>query len=558
MTRLILAGAQSHAHAHLGDVLIGYGLFRAISEQVDPDATLWWSAAGPVLDTVLDDVPGWLLTDYAPSPVVCPWNAGSGFGLGWGPDGRQKISTRACPDHDVLVASSDPRVDQWRATVLECRRLVEQATARGWTKPGMVTAARGRLPDTALPWIDTAVAVIGDAGDRLVVNPLAGTGGNVGSADLGVVTARYVVRALGLDDAAAVEDRQEWARSVVTGQPSQRPLVEGTGLIYFPQSPPEPFRFGLINPFGWLLAMEGIGALAGSLIGREQVVDQVLFPTLRPITTGAPCPEPVHAETWLPMWGTRPSYREARMLVTDPELWGTRANGPFLAIDARPELAAASCWGHWQAGNRTGVHHLGVRPADVPEVPPAGYWWTVSDVAAARGISDSTIRAYLSRPGSRMPSPTLTNPPRWRLPGPIQTWAAKRRAAKPGDSTADQPDPADDTTAVTPTVQVPDRLTPPHGSSRTVDLSVQLDAPAGTWRLVEAEPGTWHLHHDDIRVGVVRRDSTTGGRRGWSARLETGIPLLARGGLATTADSGLWRSRDLAAAAIAQHDQTTR
>lgn len=88
--------------------------------------------------------------------------------------------------------------------------------------------------------------------------------------------------------------------------------------------------------------------------------------------------------------------------------------------------------------------------------------------------------------------------------------------------------------------------------ARVVDLSAELGAPAGTWRLVEADPGSWHLHHDDARVGIVRRESTTRGRRGWYARLDTGVPLPAHGDLAA-AGSSLWRTRDLAAAAIARH-----
>ena len=54
-----------------------------------------------------------------------------------------------------------------------------------------------------------------------------------------------------------------------------------------------------------------------------------------------------------------------------------------------------------------------------------------------------------------------------------------------------------------------------------------------------------------MRVGVVRWESTTRGRRGWLARLDTGVPVPAPTGLATVVGSPPWRTRDLAVAAIA-------
>ena len=94
----------------------------------------------------------------------------------------------------------------------------------------------------------------------------------------------------------------------------------------------------------------------------------------------------------------------------------------------------------------------------------------------------------------------------------------------------------------------------PAAAGRTVDLSAELGEPAGSWQVAETEPdsGSWAVLRDGARVGLVRRESTTRGRRGWLARLDTGAPLPAHGDLATAAGSTLWRTRDLAAAAIAR------
>ncbi|MDQ1245820.1 MAG: hypothetical protein QG597_187 [Actinomycetota bacterium] len=92
----------------------------------------------------------------------------------------------------------------------------------------------------------------------------------------------------------------------------------------------------------------------------------------------------------------------------------------------------------------------------------------------------------------------------------------------------------------------------PESVGRVVDLSAELDAPAGTWQLVETDEGTWQMRHDGARVGTVRRGVTTRGRRGWQARLATGIDLAAHGDLAAPS-STLWRTRALAAGALARH-----
>ena len=91
-------------------------------------------------------------------------------------------------------------------------------------------------------------------------------------------------------------------------------------------------------------------------------------------------------------------------------------------------------------------------------------------------------------------------------------------------------------------------------AGRAVDLSAELGEPAGSWQVAETEPGSgsWAVLHDGVQVGVVRRESTTRGRRGWLARLDTGVPIPAPAALATAAGSTLWRTRDLAAAAIAR------
>ena len=64
----------------LASYLAGLGLFRVLGEQADPNVTAAWTAGGLALTTSVADIAAWLANAYVPTPVLSPWNNGSGFG----------------------------------------------------------------------------------------------------------------------------------------------------------------------------------------------------------------------------------------------------------------------------------------------------------------------------------------------------------------------------------------------------------------------------------------------------------------------------------------------
>ena len=75
----------THVFPGLGCVpLINYlaalGVAKGISEQVDPAARFGWRDGVFHMDTEVEDVAGFFVRDFVPTPVFSPWNAGSGFG----------------------------------------------------------------------------------------------------------------------------------------------------------------------------------------------------------------------------------------------------------------------------------------------------------------------------------------------------------------------------------------------------------------------------------------------------------------------------------------------
>ena len=65
--------------------LLSSGANSVTGEPTDPHVRGWWEGERFHLQTALgrDDVLWFFLHDYAPSPVIAPWNGGSGFYPGY-------------------------------------------------------------------------------------------------------------------------------------------------------------------------------------------------------------------------------------------------------------------------------------------------------------------------------------------------------------------------------------------------------------------------------------------------------------------------------------------
>src|SRR5256885_13551794 len=64
----------------LASYLAGLGLIRVLGEQAAPAAAAAWAPGGLAVTTKVEDIAAWLAASYVPTPVLSPWNNGSGFG----------------------------------------------------------------------------------------------------------------------------------------------------------------------------------------------------------------------------------------------------------------------------------------------------------------------------------------------------------------------------------------------------------------------------------------------------------------------------------------------
>ena len=156
----------------LASYLKGLGILRLVSEQMDKHAQAWWEGDAFWLRSKLDrnGLVQFFLNQYEPTPLVAPWNGGSGF---YPSDNQEALSA---------ISSGDAaRLEPYREVLGLCRTLLGAMSLN--TKPDadskaeLLLLCRNRFPDTALQWLDAAYVLTGD-GPKYP--PLLGTGGNDG------------------------------------------------------------------------------------------------------------------------------------------------------------------------------------------------------------------------------------------------------------------------------------------------------------------------------------------------------------------------------------------
>lgn len=107
MSRLHLRGCRPEP---LASYLKALGVLRLVASQRDPSARGWWDNDVFVIESECDraELIHFFLHDYSPTPIVAPWNGGSGFYEGDTVTGR-----------DAILADNSPRFEAYRSTIRE-------------------------------------------------------------------------------------------------------------------------------------------------------------------------------------------------------------------------------------------------------------------------------------------------------------------------------------------------------------------------------------------------------------------------------------------------------
>jgi CRISPR-associated protein Csx17 len=303
----------------LASYLAGLGLLRVIGEQADPAATAAWSGEGLVITTTVADPAAWLADEYVPTPVLSPWNNGSGFGP---KDKEPKKTLKALEEHP------SPRLAGLRAAIPVARDLATMAREKGWLtdtakggdKGRVVQEFRNRCPDALLPWIDATVVL---AGNEVFFPPLLGTGGNDGRLDF---STNFHQRLLDLLDVTGKGNTRSlgWARDLLAGSQTQQ-LADAAVGQFDPAAAggPGSSAFGAaesrVNPWRYALLVEGALLFAASTVRRTQheagraAIPFTVYRSPDGDASGAEGEES-RGEIWVPVWRKEFTLAEIRQL----------------------------------------------------------------------------------------------------------------------------------------------------------------------------------------------------------------------------------------------------
>lgn len=301
MKTLILAGCQP---TPLASYLKALGVLRLVSQQVDPQARGRWIRAGFELSSSLDesDLVDFFVSRYVPTPIVGPWNGGSGY---YPKDSQEGIAP--------IEASTDPRFAPYRRAIATCREVVARFGLNERpdkeVKERFLGDLRASLDDDALDWLD-AVVVLTDDGLRFP--PLLGTGGNDGRLDFtNNQMQRLAVALLGAGGEGA-SARVRAALFATTAPVLDREIIGQFSPAAAGGANAGPGFDGATasNVWDYILAMEGAIMFAAAVTRRDEATDRggLAFPfTVRAAASGYGSAARIESETsrnelWLPLW----------------------------------------------------------------------------------------------------------------------------------------------------------------------------------------------------------------------------------------------------------------
>lgn len=314
MPDLRLEGCSPEPLAHY---LKALGVLRLVGEQVDRGARGFWSGECFVLRSALDEpaLLEFLGERYAPTPLISPWNGGSGFFAG---DQRAGI--------DAIAGSDDPRLAAYRRAIGVARRVLERlhldVKPEKQQKPILVEHLRSELDDEALPWLDAALVLTDDG---LRFPPLLGTGGNDGRLEFANNHMQRLAELLLEPPAPGL------LRGALFGEPTAG-LAKGKAVGQFmPASTgganagPGYTRDSFLNAWDFVLMLEGAVLFGAAVTRRLEAAapGTMAFPfTVRASASGyassaASDEQETRDELWLPLWQQPASVAELRALLSE-------------------------------------------------------------------------------------------------------------------------------------------------------------------------------------------------------------------------------------------------
>lgn len=348
----------------LAAYLKALGLFRILSQQL-PDSTprAHWLGNAFVLTSTLDrdGLRDFLLNHYAPSPLVAPWNGGSGF-----MDGDDE------PIISAIAKSDAERFESYRVTIKTAyeamrslgltsiakeirsaqddrksakkskdssaekthdERVKVAKAAFQAAKASLFLRCRNTFSESAVEWLDAACVLTGEGAKY---PPLLGTGGNDGNFDFTSNFMQRLVELFELSDPAApaTPEATTLLDNALFATParglSDKPIGQFSPAVGGGANASTGFDAkSTLNPWDFVLTLEGALLFAAATIKRLEGTEpgQLVYPfCVQPSGSGygssATSDESdARCEIWMPLWQSPIGVSELQTLLAEGRAW---------------------------------------------------------------------------------------------------------------------------------------------------------------------------------------------------------------------------------------------
>ena len=302
---LPLAGCAPVPLAHY---LKALGILRLVAEQADPTAAGCWQRDTFTLHSALDRdaLLSFFLHRYQPTPILAPWNGGSGF--------YKKDNTEAI---QAIEAGASARMQHYRQTIAAARRAVAEANLKekpsSELKESLLLVCRNELPEPALLWLDAAFVLTADGAKY---PPLLGTGGNDGRLEFTNNFMQRLTEVMQPTDGVPTAASAAWLTQSLFGEPVPTPRSKAPIGQFFPGAAggvngTSGFDAdSAVNPWDYILMLEGALLFAAASVKRLEAgqAGVLAYPFcvkqagVGYASAAGADEEGARAEMWLPLW----------------------------------------------------------------------------------------------------------------------------------------------------------------------------------------------------------------------------------------------------------------
>lgn len=305
----------------LAHYLKALAVLRLVAEQKDPAARGFWKDDVFHLATSLDreQLARFFQEEYAPTPLVAPWNGGSGF---YPKDKKTGI--------EPLAKAGAPRFAEYRRAIALAQELVGDRKERpaDQDKVDMIRRARSVWSGPLLDWLGAALVLT--EGKRPIQYPaLLGTGGNDGRLDFTNNQMQRLVELFDVDSGAPRGTSGPLLDAALFGGSTHGLPSFSVGQFYPGAAGGANASNGFsgashVNPWDFVLMLEGAVTLEVAAVRRLDAhgLAQAAAPfavqsQAEGYASAAPSDESARGEQWMPLWKQPASLADMRALFME-------------------------------------------------------------------------------------------------------------------------------------------------------------------------------------------------------------------------------------------------